>query len=224
MAVRRDEGYVHVTWLAKLMAGEIQCEWAPWFKTRFTGYEKAPSDFERAQWLANHSQAVSELARERLAQGERVYREAQNAFKVKMAPGVVLAGRADLVCVDAAGEVTVYEVKAAKPSESHLIQTMLYMLCSPYQVPHCRQKSLAGYVVYKDGDRVPVPRDSVGPDFRRNARYFLDMLANAEEPPRYPSPWHCRFCDIGRSACPERVDWDPQHALAEAAVGYEAVV
>jgi hypothetical protein len=219
---RRDEGYVHVSWLAKLMAGEMQCEWSAWFKTHFTDFERAPSDFQRAQWLAEHSQAVSALARERLELGERVYREAQNDFRVEMAPRVKLAGRADLVCVDTAGQVTVYEVKTGKPQDSHLIQTMLYMLCSPYDVAQCRGRRLAGCVVYKTGSRLPIPADSISSGFRRNARYFLDLLASMRTPPRVPSPQDCRFCDIGPADCPERIEWDPAYDLREAPVGYVA--
>ena len=43
MARKRDGPYVWVSWITKLLAGEVNCEWAPWFKAHHT-YQKVPSD------------------------------------------------------------------------------------------------------------------------------------------------------------------------------------
>jgi len=69
MTKTRDGLYVWITWLSKLMAGEVKCVWAPWFRTRYTGYRKAPSDFQLAVWTVEHTQHLNELIKERSALG-----------------------------------------------------------------------------------------------------------------------------------------------------------
>ncbi len=48
VAVPRDGNFVWVTWLAKLMVGEVNCEWAPWFRTRYEKWDRPPSDFDES--------------------------------------------------------------------------------------------------------------------------------------------------------------------------------
>src|SRR5260370_37280129 len=97
MTTPRDEGYVWVTWLSKLMAAEVQCTWAAWFKTHYTGYAKAPSTFELAVWQVDHTQLLLELVEERRALGERTFKDNQNKFQVRVSPTVTLAGKPDLI-------------------------------------------------------------------------------------------------------------------------------
>jgi len=35
MATKRDGVFVWITWLARVMAGEQNCEWASWFKAHY---------------------------------------------------------------------------------------------------------------------------------------------------------------------------------------------
>jgi hypothetical protein len=210
----RSGAYVWVTWLSRLMAGEAHCEWATWFRAHYTGFRKAPSDFQRAQWMAEHTRGVSELARERTALGETVFKEDQNAFKLTATKaGLVLSGKADLVAQDAAGATTVYDMKTGVQHESHAIQVMLYMLCLPYASERFRGKELAGCVVYKDGTRVAIPASAITDAFRHSVRYFVDLLDEAEPPPRTPSEAECRYCDLTSDDCPERIE--PEEAATE---------
>jgi hypothetical protein len=84
MTVRRDSPYLWVTWLSKPLAGDVQCIWASWFRAHYTSYKKAPSDFDLSQWISDHSRAVEQLAAQRRALGETVYKEDQNYFKIKL--------------------------------------------------------------------------------------------------------------------------------------------
>lgn len=205
----RDGNYVWVTWLAKLMAGETQCAWSAWFKTHYTAYPKAPSDFQLAQWQTDHNQLLYELVEERSALGERCYKEHQNSFALEMAPSLVLAGKPDLITVDPRGMVTVWDAKTGKRRQSDFVQTMLYMLCLPSALPLYRGKAFAGQLVYKSGDREQVPPDAVSKEFKRCARYFLNLLDAPEPAAHTPSSMECRFCDITAADCGERIEWAP---------------
>ena len=94
----RDGLYVWVTWLSKLMAGEVRCHWAPWFRTHYTDYLRAPSDFQMAAWTAEHTQMLDQLVKEREGRGEGVFKEDQNRFRVRRPSGltIALAGRTSL--------------------------------------------------------------------------------------------------------------------------------
>ena len=82
MASPRDEPYVWVTWITKLLAGENHCEWAAWFRAHHT-YAKAPSDFDLAAWSAEHGAMVRERAAALRAEGLAVTVEGQNAFRLR---------------------------------------------------------------------------------------------------------------------------------------------
>ncbi|HYU18180.1 MAG TPA: PD-(D/E)XK nuclease family protein [Chloroflexota bacterium] len=209
MTVRREGTYVWVTWLAKLMAGETDCGWAPWFKANHTEWVKAASDFQLAQWQAEHTQGLLELARELQSAGQTIYREAQNAFKYTTRRGLVVAGKPDLVAIDGADNATVYDVKTGEQRTSHLIQTMLYMTCLPFaSIDRYRGIKLDGCVVYTSGERVPIPRTAIDAEFKKNVSYFVDLL-HAESPPkRVPSEPECRYCDITAADCPDRIEPD----------------
>jgi hypothetical protein len=208
MTKPREGPYVWVTWLSKLMAGEVQCQWAPWFRTHFTGYVRAPSDFQLAVWTVDHNQLLDELAKERSALGEGVYREEQNKFRVRRSSGLVLAGKPDLVAIDKESQCTVYDAKTGNPRQSDIIQVMLYMMCLPYASPLYKGKELEGCVVYSAERRSEVPAKAIDKPFQKRVAYFLNIL-DAENPPnRTPGPIECQFCDITGADCPDRREHD----------------
>ena len=205
MTRKRSGSYVWVTWLSRLMAGEVQCAWAPWFRSHYTGYARSPSDFQLAQWQAEHTQLLLELESERELAGESVYKESQNRFQVRWPNRLVVGGTPDLIAVNHDGEAVVYDVKTGQPRHSDLLQVMLYMLCLAAGSPMYKGKALRGCIVYKNGDRTHIPPEATDAAFRKNARYFLDLL-DAETPPkRRPTVHECRYCDITAADCPERV-------------------
>jgi len=65
---------------------------------------------------------------------------------------------------------------------------------------------LSGSVVYASGIRSPVPWEAVTPEFKKQARQFINLLDSDIEPDRAPSPDECRYCDITVDDCTERVD------------------
>lgn len=205
MTRKREGPYVHVAWLSRLMVGETCCQWAAWFKTHHTDYEKAPSDFQLAVWTAQHTEMVDRLAKEQLGLGKKVLREGQNSLTVKRPhSGLVIAGRPDFVAIDVAGQLTVYDCKTGVRRNSDTIQVMLYMLFLPYAQPIYKDKEFEGCVVYKDGKQYDIPAAAIDEDFKKRVSYFLDILESPTPPALTPSFAECKFCHIGDSDCSNR--------------------
>lgn len=200
----RDGLYVYVTWLSRLMSGEVGCKWASWFKTHYTEWERAPSDFQLAVWTVDHTQLLDELSKERSEQGEAVYREDQNQFRVRRPSDLVIAGKPDLVVIDQSDKCTVIDAKTGKPRQSDIIQVMLYMMFLPYASPLYRGKDLSGCVAYKTGNKTDIPANTIDDAFKKSVTYFLDILESSEAPERVPSSVECNYCDITNTDCPER--------------------
>jgi hypothetical protein len=196
--------YVWVTWLSHLMAGEVQCRWAPWFKTHYMSYERVPSNFQVAVWTVEHTQLLDEMVKERSAKNEGVYREDQNQFRVKRPSGLVISGKPDLITIDAVGHCKVYDAKTGTPRQSDIIQVLLYMMCLPYSSPVYKGKNFSGCVVYKNGLRSEIPASAVDKAFTEKVTYFLNTLESNDPPRQTPSQTECRFCDISSYDCSER--------------------
>ena len=81
MGSAREMPYVWTTWVSRLMAGEVQCEWSMWFRAHYQ-YNKRPSDFNLAKWTADHAAMVREQANGLRTDGYHVTVEGQNAFKM----------------------------------------------------------------------------------------------------------------------------------------------
>lgn len=216
MTKPRDGLYVWVTWLSKLMAGEVGCQWAPWFRTHHTNYARAPSDFQLAIWTMEHTELLDELSKERSGLGESTYREEQNRFRVRRSTGLVVAGKPDLIAIDKDGHCTVYDCKTGKPRQSDIIQVMLYMMLLPYASPLYKGKNLSGCVVYKTGTRSGIPAKAIDQAFIETITHFINILESSNPPKPTPHLNECRFCDITDQDCSERVETDDTNSEGEA--------
>lgn len=207
MAVPRSGTFVWVTWLSRLMAGDVSCEWAPWFRSHYQNYTKAPSDFNLADWNIRHTRLLRELRIEKEETADRVMLEGQNQFYwERPSSGLVVSGKPDLIAIS--GNVAqICDTKTGQPRPSDAIQVRLYMYCIPQAIPTLATKTFVGQLVYED-HRVDIPAGAAGKDFEENLHYFLDILATSIEnaPRKTPSAGECRFCDIGRAECSERID------------------
>ena len=206
MASPRDEPYVWVTWISKLLAGEAHCQWAAWFKAHHT-YQKRPSDFNVAAWTAEHTEMVRDHAERLRGEGYEIYLEGQNAFRMRGSDGTTLAGKPDIVAVRG-GAAKVVDCKTGNPKTSDQLQVLVYMLTLPHTHPACRGLRPDGEIRYRN-DAVPIPASQIPAQLRRIVRETMHRVGGDLELPRVPSYDECRFCDISAADCPDRVERPP---------------
>ncbi len=214
MASPRDEPYVWVTWITRLLAGENHCEWAAWFRAHHT-YDKAPSDFDLAAWSAEHAAMVRARAAALRGEGFQVTLEGQNAFRLRGKTGTTLSGKPDILALKG-GDALVIDCKTGSPKSSDQFQVMTYMLVLPHCNEALRGRAPQGEVQYRTGS-VPVPASKVTPRLRELFRAVMEQTGGDEPPPRVPSWDECRFCDITAADCPQRVQAAPAAAAQPAA-------
>ena len=116
MAMQRSDVYVWVTWLLRLLVGDASCEWASWFKSHHTGYEKVSRSFDYATWKINHTRMLTEVRERLLAEGNRVTTERQNS-RLRGSSGAIISGQPDLIVIDADGQAP-YSTSRPERSET----------------------------------------------------------------------------------------------------------
>ena len=209
MAQLRATGpYIWVTWLPRLLSGEGSCEWAAWFKAQHEGssWARVPSNFDQAGWLMDHTALLNEQREVWEKQGCSVLTEAQNSFTLR-GSSASLAGKPDLVAQRRDG-VTIIDAKSGRPSPRHAIQVMIYMYALPRALERYRGLALSGQVAYPD-HVVDIPAAAVDEGFIRNLGGLIRRLAAETSARRVASPMECRFCEITKADCPDRLEEVP---------------
>ena len=203
----RESPYVWATWLAKLLAGENPCEWAGWFRSHYQDWARPPSDFNQAQWMLDHTALVNREQESRERLGYTVYTEAQNAFRLRGRSATV-AGKPDLIAVKG-GDAVIIDAKTGKPRPAHSAQLLIYMYGLPRALEQYRGVEFRGHVVYPES-QVGIPVSAVDKKFTENLGSLIRRLASETPARRIPSAGECRFCDITKADCPERVEVEAQ--------------
>ena len=83
MPTPRESPYIWATWLPRLLTGENSCEWAVWFRAHYQDWARAPSDFNQAQWLLNHTALLNKRRADWEVGGYSVNTEGQNIFHLR---------------------------------------------------------------------------------------------------------------------------------------------
>lgn len=206
MSAPRVAPYVWVTWVARLLAGDAHCAWAAWFRAHYT-HDRLSSHFDAAKWASEHTAMVHEQAEALRQSAFSVSLEDQNTFRFQGQLGVTLGGKPDIVAWRD-GEVRVIECKTGQPRHADTIQVMIYMLVLPHAQPVWRGRALSGRVRYQ-ATSVDVPAAALDSDFRSRFREMMAQVGGDTTLERVPSINECRFCDIGRRDCPERLETQP---------------
>ena len=121
MARAREHPYIWATWLARLLAGESQCEWAGWFRANYQDWTKPPSDFDSARWMMDHTALVKEARESREKLGYEVSTEEPEFLHLR-GKTATLAGKPDLIAVKGNDRVII-DAKTGKPSPHHTVQS-----------------------------------------------------------------------------------------------------
>lgn len=205
MGTPRETAFVWVTWITKLLSADAHCLWSAWFSTH-NQYEKVPSDFDQARYASEHGALVQECADKLTADGWGVYIEDQNQFRLDGKNGATLSGKPDIVAISRDGAVKVIDCKTGKPRSSDQFQVLIYMLVLPHTHYACRNKTPDGELVYRNGQTIRIPAGKVDEKLRKRFRDMMDLVSSDTPPRKVPSPGECRFCDIPKSECPERIE------------------
>ncbi len=200
---KRTNPFIWISWLSKLMAGEKQCQWACWFRSHYR-WDKLPSGCDLARWTAEHA----ELLRARRAaleeQGFTVYTEEQNAFTLIGQAGIEVSGKPDIVALRGP-EAYVEDCKTGTPRHSDHFQVLVYLLSLPHVEGPCRGRKMEGRIVYAHAV-VEVPSAKIDGDLKDLFRKTVLALGGPEPARKVPSWGECRYCDISKADCPERIE------------------
>ena len=210
MTTRRDNVYVWVTWLSRLLVGDASCEWASWFKAHHSGYVKASRDFSLSTWKMSHTRLLNDVRARLELDGHTVFTERENSFKLQGNSGALVSGQADLIAIAPNGQITVYDVKTGAQRDSDVAQVMIYL----YALPLVRDspwkgKSLDGCLVYRDGTEKHIPASAIDDDFREGLHGLIRRVVSDDPARRVPSPSECNWCDLTDFDCPERLNSTP---------------
>ena len=203
MARAREHPYIWATWLARLLAGEAQCEWAGWFRANYQEWVKPPSEFDSAKWMMDHTALVKEARESREELGYEVFTEDQNFFTLR-GKAATLAGKPDLIAVKG-NDLVIVDAKTGKPSPHHSVQVLTYMYAVPRALPEYKEKQFRGHIIYPEGN-VQIPVSGLDRRFIDRFGALIRRLAGEEPARKVPSASECRWCDITRADCPERVE------------------
>ena len=200
----RDQPYIWATWLPRLLTGESHCEWAVWFKAHHQNWNRQPSDFNQADWLARHTALLADQRQQWADRGNYDIRiENQNAFRLQ-GRSAVLAGKPDLLIIKD-DDVLITDVKTGQERPWHYRQLMIYMYALPRAMPEFKGARIAGEIVYTTHVK-RVPRGGIDQGFIRDLGALIRRIAASEPPIRVPSAQECRFCDITADDCIDRIE------------------
>ena len=203
MARAREHPYIWATWLAKLLTGENSCEWAGWFRAHHQDWVRPPSDFDQSRWMLEHTALVNSERESHEKWGYTVYTENQNSFRLR-GRTATLAGKPDLIAVNG-HEAVIIDAKTGKHSPSHAAQVKIYQYAVPRALAQFRETRFRGHIVYADGKHAGVPESGVDREFVERLGALIRRLAADAPARRVPSAQECRFCDITKEDCPDRI-------------------
>lgn len=200
-ATARETPYIWITWLAKVMTGDMSCQWAYWFQAHHKLETRTPSSFDATTFKIKHSKALNEqIAKAQSGGPAKLSRERKVEwhFVEPHLRGATISGKIDLL-VETPSERLVVDCKTGQPRNEHEAQVMLYQWMLRREDPS-DSRPIRGRVVYADH---AVEIGPLSPRFDDDVVYFVGLLASASAALRVPGD-DCRFCPITRLDCPER--------------------
>jgi hypothetical protein len=203
----RTTPFIWISWLAKFIAGEIQCDYQCWFKSHFQ-YEKLPNDFNLIKWTTDHNQLVRKTRKKLESDGYKVLIEDQNSIKAKFVDDeavlqATISAKPDIVAFREDENLTI-DCKTGKTKNSDQIQVLLYMKYLPTLYPN--KKYWDGRVVYPSRS-VAVPSAMMDGSFNRLVEDSVREILSPEAH-KAPSLAECRRCDICSEYCKDRINED----------------
>lgn len=208
MKTKRDNVYVWITWLTKLIAGENQCEFQAWFKSHYK-HEKVEKGggggFNLTKWTVAHNELVHACRDELEAKGYKVTIEDQNSFRLRIPGNKTVSGKADIVAIDG-NKALVVDCKTGRAKNSDHVQVMLYMILLPKCIERYKDVVFEGRVLYNNNEEVPISSSDIDQNLLDVVQKLIDKVCGDKPLRKVPSYNECRWCDISKDDCPERVE------------------
>ena len=205
MATTQRKGlpYLYVTWLAKHLAGDTQCDFALWFPSRFK-FDKVPDpSFDLAAWSAEHDALVRAKADMLQAADYLVKTESENYFQLT-GQTAIIAGKMDLVARKKT-YATVLDGKTGSPRKRDWWQVLIYMAVLP--ILWKTSMRISGMVFYKNGSELQIEPEELTAELKQQIFGLAKRIGTMQvAPPKTPSVLECAMCPISKNDCPDRIE------------------
>jgi CRISPR/Cas system-associated exonuclease Cas4 (RecB family) len=198
----RNNPYIWVTWLTKLMTGECQCRWSSWFHSHYK-IEEQPSDFDSASWKVMHTELLERRVNQLYKEGFDVSIENQNELRLKGKDDIEVCGKPDIIAIKEK-RAYVEDCKTGKPRDSHIMQVMIYMMMLPHVNENIEGKILDGRVIYKE-NILEIPSRKIDDKQKRIFKELVWQIGGSDPPRKVPSKRECQYCKIPIEYCPEKI-------------------
>ena len=136
--VRGDGPLISPVWLAGLLTGDAQCQWASWFRAHHEDWERGPQfSVSRIDWPCDYTARLLSCIKRVEQEGYRVSNGAPNGYLLSVG-GAMLSGRPDVIAVKGDDCVVIdFPEDHPKfgsdidPTRSHETQVMIHMYTLP---------------------------------------------------------------------------------------------
>lgn len=199
---RRNQAYIHPSWLAKALAGDRQCLFSLHLQANFY-IPKGESDFDLEGYKLKHQAVLMQYVDVLEGEGYTVHTEDTNSFRVTTKTGAVISAKPDVVAIQE-DEVLVVDIKTGKPRASDIAQIKLYMAMLPLAGCHSICEIPAGKLVYQD-DTFDIASTEITTKFKQQVSGLIGGIMTKKAPPATPSARECCWCPLSH-ICPYKVD------------------
>lgn len=188
---RRNEPYIHPSWLAKYLSGDRQCLYAMYGQANYK-LPKPDSDFDLETYKLQHQEALDAYADQLRQAGYTVHTEDANEFKLRSRIGAVISGQPDIIAIRD-DEVLVVDIKTGRKAAKDIAQVKIYMSIIPAVKVHGIKTVPTGRLVYSD-DEFDIEPENVTTEFKARIATLIQPVGEDEPPAPTPSSGECRFC------------------------------
>jgi len=205
-AESRRKPYIWVTHLTKLLAGEVDCVYAAWFRAHYK-YDKRDDGrtFDFAKWNKDHGDLMAVRRKALEADGWTCRVENANKFTLE-GRTIDVGGKMDLLATKDEW-VKIVDGKTGKARNSDFWQVVFYIYAAPLVWPELKDRTFVGEACYSPTSSLAVSMTDLTDAAKRHIFTTLKTLASGLGPVAVPSPAECSRCDVGnctyRSTAPE---------------------
>lgn len=208
MGKRKTNVSVWITHLAKIMSGDLKCQYQYWYRTNYF-FDSLPSDFNTLEWQANHTKLLDQMNDQLTEDGHSTRTEAElrkELFEIvpNVPKGIDIVGKMDIISKKGL-ELVVHDSKTGKAKGSDILQVQIYMYLLSKN-PKLAAYTIKGHVQYLNGKEENIGR--LPDEFEENFNHFVKKMVDSVNPMQRVPGWDCKYCPISNLDCELRQDED----------------